>query len=58
MFNIGFQELVVVFVVGLIVLGPKRIPAAAKKLGRLFFTVKKEVRELMNKLQRSLDLDE
>ncbi len=58
MFNIGFQELVVVVVAALIVLGPRKIPSAAKKLGKGFFTVKKEVREIMNKLQRSLDLDE
>jgi Tat protein translocase TatB subunit len=34
MFGIGMPELVVIFVVGLIVLGPKRLPEVAKALGK------------------------
>ncbi len=34
MFGIGMPELVVIMVVALIVLGPKRLPDAAKGLGR------------------------
>ena len=34
MFGIGMPELVVIMVVALIVLGPKRLPEAAKGLGR------------------------
>ena len=34
MFGIGMTELMVVFVVGLIVLGPKRLPQLARSLGR------------------------
>ncbi|VDZ91170.1 sec-independent translocase [Lelliottia amnigena] len=30
MFDIGFGELVLVFVIGLIVLGPQRLPVAVK----------------------------
>jgi Tat protein translocase TatB subunit len=34
MFGIGLPELVVIFIVALIVLGPKRIPEVAQALGR------------------------
>ena len=30
MFDIGFSELLLVFVIGLVVLGPKRLPVAVK----------------------------
>ena len=32
MFDIGFGELVLVFVIGLIVLGPQRLPVAVKTI--------------------------
>ena len=34
MFGIGMTELLVVFVIGLLVLGPKRLPSLARSLGR------------------------
>ena len=34
MFDIGFIELVLIGVVGLVVIGPERLPGVASKLGR------------------------
>jgi Tat protein translocase TatB subunit len=34
MFGIGMTELMVIFVIGLVVLGPKRLPEMARSLGR------------------------
>ena len=34
MFDFGFSELVVVFVVALVVLGPTRLPGLVRKVGR------------------------
>lgn len=33
MFDIGFFELVLIFVIGLLVLGPERLPVVARKVG-------------------------
>ena len=34
MFGIGMTELMVIFVIGLVVLGPKRLPELARSLGK------------------------
>jgi sec-independent protein translocase protein TatA len=34
MFGIGMPELIVIFVIGLVVLGPKRLPELARSLGK------------------------
>jgi sec-independent protein translocase protein TatB len=63
MFDVGFFELVLIFVIGLIVLGPERLPRVARTLGlwlgraqRMFETVRAEVsREIAaEELKRSL----
>jgi Tat protein translocase TatB subunit len=55
MFNIGMQELLLVALVALIVLGPHKMPSAARQLGNALVQVKKMSRELMRKLQESLE---
>lgn len=34
MFGLGFQELLVIFVVALIIIGPKKLPDLAKAIGK------------------------
>jgi len=46
MFGIGFTELVVIFVVALLVLGPKRLPEVAKTLGKFYREIKSTVDEV------------
>jgi Tat protein translocase TatB subunit len=41
MFGIGMQELLIILVVALIVVGPKRLPEVAKSLGRGFAEFKR-----------------
>ena len=50
MFGIGMTELLVIFVVGLLVLGPKRLPEMARSLGRSLA----EFRRASNDLRRSI----
>ncbi len=54
MFNIGFPELVVIFVVALIVVGPERLPEMARHLARLVV----EFRKATEELKKELALDE
>jgi Tat protein translocase TatB subunit len=35
-FNIGFTEILIILVIGLIFIGPKQLPEIAKSMGRFF----------------------
>ncbi len=39
--SLGFGEMLVVLVVGLLVLGPERLPKAARQMGRMFHQLKR-----------------
>lgn len=51
MFGLGFWEVMVVLILGLVVLGPHRLPRAARQLGRGL----RELRRAANELQSSLE---
>jgi Tat protein translocase TatB subunit len=53
MFGIGMQELLLILVVALIVLGPKRLPEVAKSLGKAM----NEFKRAASDIKESLDLD-
>jgi sec-independent protein translocase protein TatB len=46
MFGIGMTELLVIFVIGLLVLGPKRLPELARSLGRTLAEFRRAWRDL------------
>ena len=46
MFGIGSSELIVIFIVALLVLGPKRLPEAARALGRALALLQKEASKI------------
>jgi len=46
MFGIGFSELILIFIVALLVLGPKRLPEVAKTLGRFYRDIRSTVDEV------------
>ncbi len=52
MFEIGFGELVLVFLIALVVLGPERLPKAAQTLGRYTGQARVYLRNLMSQLQQ------
>ncbi|MBI5101614.1 MAG: twin-arginine translocase subunit TatB [Nitrospirae bacterium] len=45
MFDIGIQELIIIFVIALIVFGPEKLPEISRKLGRFVIQVRKGVNE-------------
>ncbi len=58
MFDIGFWELTLIAVIGLIVLGPERLPVVARTLGRWIGRAKGYARGLTSELEREVRADE
>ncbi len=58
MFDIGFSEIVVIAVVALVVIGPERLPKAARTLGHLFGRLQRYVSDVKSDITREIELDE
>lgn len=58
MFDIGFWELTILAVIGLIVLGPERLPVVARTLGLWVGRAKGYVRGITTELEREVSVDE
>ena len=58
MFNFGISEIMVIAVVGLIVIGPERLPRVARTLGHLFGRMQRYVSEVKADINREIELDE
>ncbi|HEY8553957.1 MAG TPA: Sec-independent protein translocase protein TatB [Burkholderiales bacterium] len=58
MFDIGFSELVVIALVGLIVLGPKRLPEVARTLGHWLGRVRRFVADVKQDIDKEMQLAE
>lgn len=54
MFDVGFSELVVIALLALIVLGPKRLPEVARTAGRWMAKVRHFVSEVRHDLDREM----
>ena len=57
MFGIGFQELIIIAIIALIVVGPKKLPDLAKTLGRSFNEFKKATEGITDDLKEVLKED-
>lgn len=58
MFEISFSELALCFVVALVVLGPERLPAVARTLGRWTGQARSYLRNLTVELERETQVAE
>jgi len=57
-FDIGFIELCTILVVSLIVLGPDKLPIAARALTRFFRTISRTMNSFKREVDRELQMDE
>src|SRR5690554_3959483 len=58
MFDIGFIELVICAIIALLVLGPERLPVAARTAGRWDGSARRLVTQFTTELDRQLKADE
>lgn len=54
MFGIGLQELLLIMVVALIVLGPQRLPEVARSLGKFYREIKGSVDEVKSSITKDI----
>jgi len=57
-FDIGFAELMVIAVVGLIVLGPERLPKVARTAGHLMGRLQRYVGNVKDDINREMQIEE
>lgn len=58
MFDIGFTELLMLAIIGMVVIGPERLPAAARSIGRTLGQLRRYMTNLQNQIEQEVKLDE
>jgi sec-independent protein translocase protein TatB len=58
LFDVGFNELVLIFIIGLLVLGPQRLPKVAAEVGKWVGRARRTATELRRQLEREIELND
>jgi Tat protein translocase TatB subunit len=58
MFGIGMQELIIIAIIALIIVGPKKLPDLAKTLGKGFNEFRKAADDITDDLKQTMHNDE
>ncbi|HVO45034.1 MAG TPA: Sec-independent protein translocase protein TatB [Steroidobacteraceae bacterium] len=58
MFDIGFSEVLVIFVLALVVLGPEKLPRVASQMGRWLGRARAMARQFREQLEEEIHLEE
>lgn len=58
MFDVGFSELALIAIVALVVLGPERLPEAARALGKWVGRARRMMRQMSEELEREVDVSD
>jgi sec-independent protein translocase protein TatA len=56
--SIGMPELIVIFIIALIIFGPRRLPELGRSLGKSINEFKKASNDLRNSLEEEIKLEE
>jgi len=57
MFDIGLWELILIGVIGLVVLGPERLPTAVRTVSNWIRTMRRMAQNVKNELEQELDIE-
>ena len=57
MFDVGFTELVVIFVVALLVVGPERLPSVARKAGLYLGKIRRSFQSIKDEVEQELEIE-
>ena len=57
MFDIGFSELLVVFIVMLLVVGPERLPLVARKIGLYLGKMRRSFQQVKAEVEQELEIE-
>ena len=58
MFDIGFFELLLILLVGLVVLGPKKLPEAVKSVSKFLLWLKRQTNKTKQEINKTFGLNE
>jgi sec-independent protein translocase protein TatB len=58
MFDIGFAELLLLAVIGMVVIGPERLPGVVSTVGRLMGKARRFMTSLQSQIEQEMKLDE
>jgi sec-independent protein translocase protein TatA len=56
--SLGMPELIVIFIIALIIFGPRKLPELGRSLGRGIAEFKKATTELQTKLEEEIEQEE
>jgi Tat protein translocase TatB subunit len=57
-FNIGFQELIIIAIIALLIVGPKKLPDLAKSLGKGFGELRRAADDITDDVKNTFKEDE
>jgi sec-independent protein translocase protein TatB len=57
MFDIGFSEILVIFILALVVLGPEKLPRVVREIGRWVGRARAMARQFQEQLEEEVDVD-